>query len=189
MKIIKSYKLFESLNNYISIEDYLNMIGIPQYKIPKIVDWWYKNLSNMKINYFPFSTHLPIFGVFLGIDEVAINKKTHVPPFMKLFILLHESRHCEQHKNGIFMKGYYDTVVDNNREEFLINYKILEKDANNFAINSMKMCGFEQEMEKEEYHLRMNENSGNQVYNMMKNDILKYNPSDFIDLLKKQIGI
>lgn len=189
MKIIQSYKLFESLNNYISIEEYLNMIGISEYKIPQILEWWYKNLSNIKIYYFPFSTQLPIIGVFLGTDEVAINKNMYIPPFMKLFILLHESRHCEQHKEGIFMKGYYDTVVNNNKEEFLKNYQILEQDANDFAINSMKMCGFEYEMEKEESHLRMNENGGYQVYNMMKNDIIKYNPIDFIDLLKKQIGL
>jgi len=189
MRIIKSYKIFESLNSHISIDEYLNMIRIPQDKIPKIVDWWNENRSNIRINYFPFSTVLPILGVFLGTDDVAINKNLNAPGFMKLFILLHESRHCDQHKEGIFMEGYYDSVVNDNKEEFLKNYEILEKDANDFAINSMKIIGFESEMKREESHLRGNESGGNHVYNMMKNDILKYNPTDFIDLLKRQIGI
>jgi hypothetical protein len=86
------------------------------------------------------------------------------------------------------MEGYYDTVVKGDKESFLQNYKELEKDANDFAINSMIEIGFEREMRNESQRLRSNELSGEMVYRMMTGDIEKLNPVDFIDLLKKQIG-
>ena len=102
-------------------------------------------------------------------------------------IHLHESRHCDQHDQGVFMEGYYNTVVNGDKESFLRSYSDLEKDANDFAINSMRAIGFEREMNMEEMRLRGNERAGNMVYQMMTNDINRLNPTDFIDLLKKQI--
>lgn len=68
-------------------------------------------------------------------------------------------------------------------------YRELEKDANDFAIDSMREIGFTREMDSEEYRLRGNEGAGNQVYAMMTKDINDMKPTDFFDLLRKQIGI
>jgi hypothetical protein len=106
---------------------------------------------------------------------------------MKLFVILHESAHCDQHKEGRFMPLYFDTVVEGNKREFLVNYKMLEIEANDFAINSMREIGFAEEMNREERRLRGNENVGDVVYDMMKRDIEKFKPTDFIDLLKQQV--
>ena len=188
MKHIKSFKIFESLTeeNQISIEQFLNEIRIPSNKVQQITEWWGQN-RDIKIYYFPFSSPQPIAGVFLGTDSIAINSRLPMPPHVKLFLALHESRHCDQHAQGIFMEGYYDTVVNGDKDSFLQSYRELEKDANDFAINSMREMGFEREMNMEEMRLRGNEGAGNMVYQMMTNDINRLNPTDFIDLLKKQI--
>ena len=110
-----------------------------------------------------------------------------MPPHAKLFLALHESRHCDQYRDGNFMEGYYDTVVNNNLDEFLEAYSRFEKDANDFAIQSMREIGFNNEMNREERMLRGNENAGRIVYNMMSDDIRRLEPTDFFDLLKKQI--
>jgi hypothetical protein len=188
MKYIKSYKLFESLipDNQITIEKFLDNIGISINK-QQIIEWWNQNRSNIKIYYFQFNSLQPIAGVFLGTDIIAINSRLPMAPHVKLFLALHESRHCDQHAEGILMPGYYDTVVNGDKDSFLQSYKKLEKDANDFAINSMRSIGFEKEMDREEMRLRGNERAGNMVYQMIKNDINILNPIDFIDLLKKQI--
>jgi hypothetical protein len=188
MKHIKSFKIFESLTeeNQISIEQFLNEIRIPSNKVQQITEWWRQN-RDIKIYYFPFSSPQPIAGVFLGTDSIAINSRLPMPPHVKLFLALHESRHCDQHAQGIFMEGYYDTVVNGDKDSFLQSYRELEKDANDFAINSMREMGFEREMNMEEMRLRGNEGAGNMVYQMMTNDISRLNSTDFIDLLKKQI--
>jgi hypothetical protein len=125
--------------------------------------------------------------VFLGENTIALNERISMPPHVKLFLALHESRHCDQHREGEFMEGYYETVLRGDREGFLMAYSELERDANNFAINSMRQIGFEREMNMEEMILRRNEGAGGMVYQMMTNDIRRLNPVDFIDLLKKQI--
>ena len=51
----------------------------------------------------------------------------------------------------------------------------------------MRQIGFTREMDREENMLRGNERAGNMVYRMMKKDIERLNPTDFFDLLKKQI--
>jgi len=177
----------ESRDNITSIFQFLIEIGIPENRRHQIVEWWNQNRANIKIYYFPFSSPHPIAGVFLGTNTIAINSAVPMPPHVKLFLALHESRHCDQHAEGIFMEGYYDTVVNGDRESFLQSYRELEKDANDFAINSMRAIGFEREMNREEMGLRGNEGAGNMVYQMMTRDINRLNPSDFIDLLKKQI--
>ena len=86
------------------------------------------------------------------------------------------------------MEGYYDSVVSGDKESFLQTYAELEKDANDFAVQSMRECGFDREISFEEQRLRGNERAGEMVYQMMTNDINRLNPFDFFDLLKKQIG-
>ena len=188
MKYIKNYKLFESLtpDNQITIEQFLDNIGIRENK-QHIVEWWNQNRTTIKIYYFQFNSPQPIAGVFLGTDTIAINSRLPMPPHVKLFLALHESRHCDQHAQGRFMEGYYHTVVNGDREAFLQSYSELERDANDFAINSMRSIGFEREMNMEEMRLRGNEGAGNMVYQMMKNDINRFNPEDIFDLLKMQI--
>jgi hypothetical protein len=51
----------------------------------------------------------------------------------------------------------------------------------------MREIGFSREMNREENMIRGNEMAGNIVYRMMQNDIERLNPTDFFDLLKKQI--
>lgn len=190
MKHLISYKVYENLNNtQVSIEDFLKNIGMPQFKHEQIIEWWNNNRRNIKIHFFPFSSPKPIAGVFLGTDVIAVNQRLQMPPHVKLFLALHESRHCDQHSNGIFMSGYYDTVVSGDENSFLQSYRELEQDANSYAINGMREMGFEREMNIEEIRLRSNENAGPMVFRMMTDDIRLLNPTDFIDLLKKQIGL
>lgn len=187
MKHIKSFKIFENQGTEISIDKFLQEIGIPNRNIPMILDWWSKNRNHIKIYHFPFSSPHPIAGVILSENEIAVNKKMNLPPHIKLFLVLHESRHCDQHSQGIFNPEYYETVVQGNKSEFLKNYVKLEQDANDFAINSMRELGFDLEMNREERMLRGNEGAGYKVYDMMTQDIQRFKPVDFIDLLKKQV--
>lgn len=189
MKYIKSFKIFESINQpVVPINEFLEKIRISKHLIEGISNWWMENRSHIKIHFFRFQTSKPIAGVFLGEDTVCINEGMPMPPHMKLFLALHESRHCDQHKEGRFMDGYYNTVVGGDKESFLRTYRELEKDANDFAISSMRQLGFEREMNLEEQRIRSNEGAGSMVYNMMKSDIEKYQPVDFFDLLRKQIS-
>lgn len=187
MKYIKHYKTFENFDTSISINKFLDEIGIKDIQKDTIIKWWNQNRSHIKIYHFPFSSPQPILGVILSENEVAVNKKMDVPPHIKLFLVLHESRHCDQHSQGIFNPLYFETVVRGNKAEFLKNYVRLEQDANDFAINSMRELGFELEMNREERMLRRNESAGNLVYDMMTQDIRRFQPTDFIDLLKKQV--
>lgn len=187
MKHLKAFKVFESLSNNISIEDFVKKIGIDSTKQPVVVEWWNENRSNFKIHYFPFSCFEPIAGCFLGTDTICINERLYFPAFMKLFIALHESKHADQHSEGRLMPGYYDTVVENNKDEFLKSYKQLEEEANDFAIQSMIECGFADEMRRESIRLKSNEGAGDVVWSLMRRDIQRLQPKDFIDLMKKQI--
>jgi hypothetical protein len=187
MKHIKSFKIFENQGAEISIDKFLQEIGMSNRNMPIIVDWWSKNRNHIKIYHFPFSSPHPIAGVILSENEIAVNKKMNMPPHIKLFLVLHESRHCDQHSQGIFNPEYYETVVQGNKSEFLRNYVKLEQDANDFAINSMREIGFDLEMNREERNLRRNEGAGHMVYDMMTQDIRRFQPIDFIDLLKKQV--
>ena len=191
MKYLQTYKLFEDLDNstQVSIDQFLEKIRIPEFKRPEIISWWNQNRTDFVIHYFDFSSPQPIAGVFLGENIIAINSRLPMPPHIKLFLALHESRHCDQHREGRFMEGYYNNVVNGDKESFLQTYMNLERDANNFAIQSMRECGFDSEMNFEEMRLRGNERAGDMVYRMMSNDIQRLNPTDFFDLLKKQIGV
>jgi hypothetical protein len=191
MKHLRTFKLFERLDNstLVTIDQLLERIGIPNPMRPTIVSWWNENRRNIRIHLFPFNSPQPIAGVFLGEDVIAINERLPMPPHVKLFLALHESRHCDQHREGRLMDGYYETVVRGDMENFLTSYSELERDANDFAINSMREVGFGREMDREEMMLRSNERAGSMVYQMMSADIQRINPVDFFDLLKKQIGV
>ena len=189
MKYLKSYQLFEDVNQpEISIREFLVQINIPQSHFENIVQWWEENRTHIKLHYFRFSSPQPIAGVFLGSDTICVNSKLPMPPHIKLFLALHESRHCDQHSEGRFMEGYYNTVTYNDKEGFLQAYRELEKDANDFAVSSMRQLGFEREMNFEEQRLRSNEMAGEMVFRMMRDDIQRLNPIDFFDLLEKQIS-
>jgi len=180
--------IFESLDgSQITISEFLERIGIPPNRREPIIDWWNKNRSNIKIHFFPFSSIQPIAGVFLGTDTICVNENMQAPPHIRLFLALHESRHCDQYREGGFMEGYYNTVINRDLESFLSYYRESEEDANTFAINGLREMGFNREMDMEEMRLRGNERAGNMVYNMMSSDIDRLKPTDFFDLLKKQI--
>lgn len=186
---MRKIKLFENFSNgkrEVSIDEFVEEIGINSNK-EEIIEWWGKNRSHIRIYYFNFSTSVPIFGACVSANEIAINKKSHIPPIIKLFIALHESKHCDQEADGILNPRYFQTVVNGEKNEFLKNYYELEKEANDFAVNSMKEMGLRREIERIEYQLRGNENAGEMIYGMMKRDIEKYKPKNFFDLLKKQI--
>lgn len=190
MKYLKTYKTYESLENtQVSIEDFLQQIRIPVDKFDGILSWWNQNRENFTIHYFDFSSPQPIAGCFLENNVICINSRLPMPPHIKLFLALHESRHCDQHREGLFMEGYYNSVVSGDKQSFLQTYSELERDANDFAVQSMRECGFDREMSFEEMRLRGNERAGEMVYQMMTNDIMRLNPVDFFDLLKKQIGV
>lgn len=188
IKTFSEYSLLEGLDSLspIPIDKFLEEIGIGGRK-KKILDWWKNNRDGIKIYYFPFSSVNPIGGCFFGKDTVCINSKIPFPPHMKLFLCLHESRHCDQYAEDKFMEGYFQTVVDGDRNSFLETYSRLEKDANDFAISGMREMGFSPEMDREERSLRGNEGAGPMVFNMMSSDIARINPVDFFDLLRNQI--
>jgi len=188
MKYIKSFKIFESVNQpTVTITEFLQRIRIPNHLIDDLSNWWNQNRSHIKIHIFPFETNKPIGGGILDKDSIAITNNLPMPPHIKLFLALHESKHCDQHNEGRFMESYFNTVVNEDKEAFLIAYEELEKEANDFAVSSMRELGFDREMNMEERMLRGNERAGNMVYNMMKEDIERYQPVDFFDLLVKQI--
>jgi hypothetical protein len=187
MKHLKNYKLFENLNTPISIEQFLSEINFPQELRTQVINWWNLNRGEFIIHCFNFSSPQPIAGVFLGVDEIAINKRLPMPPHIKLFLALHESGHCNQHREGRFMTGYYDTVIAGNKPAFLQAYMDLEKEANDYAFNSLREMGLERLYQFEESRLRGNQRAGEMVWSMMTADIARFNPNDFIDLLKKQI--
>jgi hypothetical protein len=191
MKHLKHFKLFERLDNstLVTIDELLERFRIPNPMRPTILSWWNENRRDIRIHLFPFNSPQPIAGVFLGENIIALNERVPMPPHVKLFLALHESRHCDQHREGGFMEGYYETVVRGDRENFLTAYSELERDANDFAINSMRQIGFDREMDREEMMLRSNERACDMVYQMMSADIQRLNPVDFFDLLKKQIGV
>jgi hypothetical protein len=187
MNHLKSYRIFENIDNPIGIERFLNEIGFPDNFKSQVITWWNQNRRDIKIHHFNFSSPKPIAGVFLGVDEIAINKRLPMPPHIKLFLALHESGHCNQHREGRFMAGYYDTVVTGDKPSFLRSYMELEVDANDFAFNSLREMGLERLYQNEEPRLRGNQGAGEMVWRMMTEDIERFRPVDFIDLLKKQI--
>jgi len=190
MKYLTKFKMFENLESKeVDIDKFLDEIGFVSEIVDRVSEWWGRNRGEIGIHFFGFNTRQPIGGCFLGVDKICINSDLYMPPHIKLFIALHESRHCDQHREGRFEDGYWHPVVEGRKEDFLAGYRDLERDANDFAINSMRELGFSGEMDREGMRLRSNEMAGEMVYRMMSNDIERLGATDMFDLLKKQIGI
>ncbi len=191
MKYIKSFKLYENQGNEVPIEIFLKEIGIPNENHPIIIDWWNKNMTHIKIYHFEFSSPEPIIGVILSGDEIAINKTSNpklpwhvMPKFIKLFTALHESKHCEQHRENRFSNLYLNPVKEGDKNKFFKNYFELEKEANDFAINSLREMGFV--IRDSEFRGNESVRAAESVYQMMRIDIEKLNPIDMVDLYRKQ---
>jgi hypothetical protein len=190
MKYLKNFNIIKESSmeeSRISIDEFVRAIGLPQMKSQQVIDWWQQNRGNFNIHYFRFNCPQPIMGCFLGSDTVAINEGPPLPAEIKLFILLHESAHCDQHREGRFEEGYFTTVVENRQSDFLEAYSRLEIEANTYAQNSLMEMGFDHFVQREIRRLRMNEQAGHIVYRMMRNDIEKFRPQNFTELLLKQI--
>ena len=192
IKRFKDFILNESgvseteLPGLISIDDFLLEIGIQENLIPEISDWWNQNREGVSIHYFDFGSRDPIIGVYIGENRVAINKKSRDLPDFKLFIAIHESFHCDQDMRGE-MEKYFNLVKYGNVTEFSNYYRQIEKEANDFAITSMKDLGFSRFIDSSERMLRGNEFAGSPVFSMMKRDIEKTGAENFKDLLLSQI--
>lgn len=192
IKRFKDFGLNESgipeteLPGLISIDDFLFEIGIQEKLIPEISDWWNENRKGVSIHYFEFGSRDPIIGVYIGENRVAINKKSRDLPDFKLFIAIHESFHCDQDMRGE-MEKYFNLVKYGNVTEFSNYYRQIEKEANDFAISSMRDLGFSRFIDSSERMLRGNEFAGSPVYSMMRRDIEKTGAENFKDLLLSQI--
>jgi hypothetical protein len=152
-----------------------------------IINWWNENRKGIEIYYFPFKTQT-IMGVSIYDNKIAFNSTSFAPPEVKLFILLHESKHAEQQKNSTdFDEKYFDLASNGPRMEFIEMYKRIESDANDFAIESMREMGFLEFINLQESHLRENEKHGSDVFSMMKEDIKRSGVSDIKSLLYSQI--
>jgi hypothetical protein len=200
--LVRYLKIYEDFNKFgelskmieipgeISINGFMEAIGqgreMPFMDKDLIIDWWNKNRKDFKIYYFPFRTTKPIMGCFIGENKILINSRPPVPPFIKFFIALHESRHADQRKAELFDDAYFSSVAEENREEFLKGYSRLESDANSYAVNSCRELRIFPIVQMES-QLRGNERSGNEVYDMMDSDIKNLGAVSMDDLLLKQI--
>lgn len=186
MNYIKSIKLFE--NQKISISNLLDLF-LKNNK-SKVINWWLENRKEItNIYLFRSKPSANIFGCFLDESTICINNNMiYMPSDMVLWCILHESRHADQYRKGIFNKGYFETVLNKDIDGFLKSYKKLERDANNFAEKSFKEIGISLEPD---FIKRMssNENAGYSVYHMMRRDIERYNINTFRDLILSQIDI
>lgn len=189
--IMKYLKKFNESNSYIvlpneiSISDFIDRLNEKsKLSISKevIINWWNNNLPNIRIFYFPFKIN-QIIGCCFSENRVVINSTSHSPSDIKLFIALHESKHTLQDD---VEEKYFKTVINGDKESFMKNYRELENDANNFALNSLKEMGLNISI-SDENRLRSNENMGNNVYNMMSNDIIKTRSTTLSELFYKQI--
>jgi hypothetical protein len=188
MKHLKLFENYQNIPGEMSINNFLMEIAETSKPLESIENWWNINRKDIKLNYFPFNTTKPIMGVFIGTDRVLINSRIQGAPWIfKLFLALHESKHCDQHREGRLTEHYYDTVVNNDFDKFIIGYKKLEEEANIFALNSMTEMGFDNFVNLQGRAVRRNEEMGQMVFRMMSDDIKKYQPKDFSDLMLKQI--
>jgi hypothetical protein len=200
MKHIRNYSSFYNLNESkseseilsalppsIDISEFSRLIGLSGNENERFIELWSQERPNFDIHYFPFQSQFPIMGVFFYDKDVCINNKTFTPPLFKAFVALHESRHGDQYSEGIFEPGYFQTVVDGNEEEFLKNYRILEDDANTFALETLAKYGFGEFVRRDERRIRGNENMGRQIYEMMSQDIERIGATSMAELIASQI--
>ena len=191
MKNLRRYNDFitesTTYRGKISIEDYIDAVNNDGLLTPhreNIIKWWNENRENIDIHYFPFSK-LKAYGAVLSENAVAVNSDMRIPSEFLLFLILHESRHLDQMPDNEFEDGYYINVVNNDLENFSKSYKLLERDANQYANNTLEEMGIMGVMSK--YSLDRNESMGIQVFSMMRRDIEKYKSTSFLDLIRKQI--
>jgi len=185
--ILEESKVAEGeLPGLISIDDFLFEIGIRENLISPISEWWNENRKGISIHYFEFGSQDPIIGVYIGENKVCINKKSRDLPDFKLFIAIHESFHCDQDMRG-GMEKEFNLAKYGNVTEFSNYYRQIEKEANDFAISSMRDLGFSRFIDSSEKRLRVNEFAGAQVFSMMKRDIEKTGAENSKDLLFSQI--
>jgi hypothetical protein len=180
-------KILDQLPPPISAVQFAEEIRMYPQDVLKFSQIWQKVRPGYKIHYFPFKSNHPILGCFFYDKDVCVNQRVPLPPLIKAFIALHESRHCQQYQDGILEKGYFTTVVEGDKEDFLVNYRQLEEDANNFALDSLSEGGFENFVLQEGHRLKGNENMGSQIYHMMREDIKKTGATTFADLIFSQI--
>ena len=174
-----------SLPSPISIEDFTRKIGLNTNNQIILSDWWNENRDNIVIYYFPFKVK-ELLGCLIGKNEVAMNQiESYIPNEYKIFVLLHESFHSDQHLSDEF--SYFNSIKENNKELFISIYKKMETDANDYAIQHMNELGFESFINMMKIRLKSNENAGNEMWGIIKNDFEKYKPTDIFDLIKKQI--
>lgn len=200
MKHVKDYFSFYKINEssqeleilsllppVIEVSEFTKRIGFSENEGERYTELWTQERPNFRIHYFPFETQFPILGVFFFGEDVCINSKAFGPPHIKAFIALHESRHGDQYSEGIFEPQYFQTVVDGNEQEFLRNYRILEDDANTFALETLTNYGFGNFVRIEERRIRGNENMGPEIYKMMSKDIKRTGSTSMAELIASQI--
>jgi hypothetical protein len=192
MKHLRTFKLYENLDpsnipGEIQPLEFLRFIGFSPIDCQRILEWWNVNRERFRIHYFPFRSREPIMGCFFEGHDIAINEIPRVPPPIKLFITLHESKHADQFMEGRFEDRYFQTVLRGDLEGFLDGYKELEEEANDYAINSLVELGFGNFILPEENRLRGNEGMGNRVYDMMSRDIARSGALSMSELLMNQI--
>lgn len=194
MRYLDKFRVIESngtplagLPPSIEVETFSRQIGLNEDEAEKFTHLWLESRPHFLIHHFRFRTPHPIMGVFFFGDIVCINQLQGVPPLIKAFIALHESRHADQWSRGIFEEKYFKPVVEERREDFLEGYIELESDANTWALETLRGGGFEDFVEKRRHHLRQNELMGTQVYNMMLRDIKMTRSASMADLLSSQI--
>lgn len=172
-----------------TIEEFVDNLRLPLEEKDVIIEWWNKNRKRFNILYFKFNTTEPINGVFIDENTVAVNSKiaNQIPAEILLYIILHETRHADQEINDKFSDRYFNTVLNDQKEEFLKGYSELEKDANDYAIKSMIEMGFDNFVNYMERMMRGNEREGENVWRMMRADIEKFQAKSFSELLTKQI--
>ena len=178
------------LDNPISINEFLTKIGYDKNRKVNIIEWWNKNRKDMKIYYFHFNTIENIAAGCIGVNEVAINESlgTIIPDKILLFLLLHESKHSDQHVNSKFDEKYFKTVLNEDKDNFLKYYKKLEKEANDYAFGVMGELNFDFSIYEKKW-LRQNEDAGEMVYRMMLDDIKRTKSNSFVELIRKQIDL
>ena len=169
------------------IEDFLLEIGIKEESIIRISDWWKENRKEISIYHLDFKSEDPIIGIYMGENKIYINKKSKDLPEFKLFISIHESYHRVHEENGI-PENYFNLVKRNDLEKFSKLHELCEREANDFAITSMRDLGFSEFVDSSEKRLRGNEFVGHQVFSMMRRDIEKTGAENFKDLLLSQIS-
>lgn len=170
----------------ITVEHFINAIGIGEGYKQRVLEWWNENKSQINIYYFPFKTNVMMSGCILSTDSIAINSTFENKSENLLYVALHESAHAQQELDGR-LSPYFDTAVQNDLEGFLEVYKTLETEANDFAHSVMIEMGFDSFISEYGSSLRFNELAGRMVFETMKREIEKNNPSNFMEMFEKMI--